>query len=239
MAGARIRTSGLTHLYGRNGHSVLAVDSVDLDIPSGQFVCVMGPSGSGKSTRLHLLAGLRSATRGEAWIGDTDVQRLSQDEVALFRRRRIGIVFQSFNLLESLTVRQNVALPRLMDGLSFPHVRDDVDSLFDRLGILGKADFSLGELSGGQIQRVAIARALVARPAVVLADEPTGNLDRGTGAEVLKLLREVCVEHGVTTVLVSHDPDSRRYADRVVQMIDGRVLPEGDQPASLLGEANS
>ncbi|MFQ5514078.1 MAG: ABC transporter ATP-binding protein [Myxococcota bacterium] len=218
-----MRTRALEHVYGKGHTRVHAVAGVSLEIPAGLFVCLMGPSGSGKSTLLHLLAGLRTPTSGEVWIGGTSVHSLSQDELARFRRANVGLVFQFFNLVPSLTVRQNIALPLLMDGLSLRHARERIDALVERLRITAPTTRDLAELSGGEMQRVAIARALISRPRVLLADEPTGNLDVRAGAEVLTLLRELCDERGVTVILMSHDPEARAYADRVSTLRDGRL----------------
>jgi putative ABC transport system ATP-binding protein len=231
--GVAVRTDNLRHVYAQGATRIEAVNHINLEVPPGQFLSVMGPSGSGKSTLLHLLGGLRTPTAGKVWIGETEIQALSQDEIARFRRRNVGLVFQFFNLLPSLTVRQNVALPLLMDGVSQRHARDRVDFLLEELQISDRVNHSLSDLSGGQAQRVAIARALIATPRVILADEPTGNLDGRTGAAVLSLIREITDEHGVTTILMTHDPESRAYADRVVLMRDGQLVSENGTPDSV------
>jgi putative ABC transport system ATP-binding protein len=212
---------------------VTAVDGIDLDVPRGQFLCVMGPSGSGKSTLLHLLAGLERPDAGRISIGDRELGSLSEDEAARFRRRRLGIVFQFFHLVPTLSVEENVALPMLLEGRRFSEVRERTVSLLESLGLAGRAQRAPSELSGGEMQRVAIARALLVDPLVVLADEPTGNLDSKAGEEILALLRRAPTARPVTTVLVSHDPRATAYADRVVLLRDGRI--EDDLPAGSFG----
>jgi len=212
--------------YRRGGAIVRALDGVDLTIPEGQFAAVMGPSGSGKSTLLHLLGGLERPTAGTVLIGDTDLHRLSGDESARFRRRHIGFVFQFFNLVPTLTAAENVALPLLLEGRRYAAVKDRVERLLETLRLLDRANHAPSELSGGEMQRVAIARALIVEPRVILADEPTGNLDSRTGAEILELLRHACDESGVTIVLVTHDLRAASYADRAVVLRDGCVDSE-------------
>ncbi len=221
--GPAIAADGLRVIYGSGSAAVRALDGVDLDVPSGQFVCVLGPSGSGKSTLLHVLAGLRRPTEGAVRIGETDVHSLTLDEAAVWRRRNVGLVHQFFNLLPTLSVVQNVATPLLLDGYRMRHLRDRVDTLLERLGILHRKTHPLDQLSGGELQRVAIARALVADPGLLLGDEPTGNLDSRTGNEVLALFRELASERGTTTLLMTHDLSATSYADRVITLRDGRI----------------
>ncbi len=204
-----------------------------MDIARGAFTAVMGPSGSGKSTLLHCLAGLDTVTSGSVWLGETELTSLSDQELTLLRRRRIGFVFQAFNLLPMLTAEQNVLLPLDLAGRrstradgSDPRTDGTLAHLSETLGIADRMTHRPGELSGGQQQRVAIARALVTRPDVVVADEPTGNLDSHAGAEVLALLRERVTEFGETVVMVTHDPVAASYADRVLLMADGVVAGE-------------
>jgi len=226
-----------THLekhYRRGDVHVRALDGVDLAVADGEFVSVMGPSGSGKSTLLHLLGGLERPTAGSVRIGDVDPHALPEDAAARFRRRTIGFVFQFFNLIPTLTAAENVALPLLLEGRRFGAVRDRVEPLLALFGLEARARHAPAELSGGEMQRIAVARALIVDPRVLLADEPTGNLDSRTGAEILALLRRVCDERGVTVVLVTHDLRAASCADRVVILRDGRV--ESDSPAQRLAK---
>jgi len=216
--------------YQRGRAVVRALDGVDLVIAEGEFVAVMGPSGSGKSTLLHLLGGLDRPSAGTVLVGDVDLYRLSADDCARFRRRHIGFVFQFFNLIPTLTAAENVALPLLLEGKRYADVCDRVDPLLETLRLRDRADHAPSELSGGEMQRVAIARALVVAPRLILADEPTGNLDSNTGAEILALLRRACDERGVSIVLVTHDLRAASHADRAVILRDGRV--DSDAPAS-------
>jgi putative ABC transport system ATP-binding protein len=227
--GPAIAVDGLRVTYGLGEAVVRALDGIDLCIPGGQFVCVLGPSGSGKSTLLHALAGLRRPTEGSVRVGETDVHSLTLDQAAVWRRRNVGLVHQFFNLLPTLSVVQNVATPLLLDGYRLRHLRDRVDALLDRLGILHRKGHALDQLSGGELQRVAIARALVAEPGLLLGDEPTGNLDSRTGGEVLALFREVASERGTTTLLMTHDLNATSYADRVIRLRDG-LIEEDSRP---------
>ncbi|HEY6797989.1 MAG TPA: ABC transporter ATP-binding protein [Kineosporiaceae bacterium] len=218
----------LVKVYGSGGTAVRALDGVDVDFERGSFTAIMGPSGSGKSTLLHCLAGLDTATSGRVFLGPTDLTQLSDTELTLLRRLRVGFVFQAFNLLPALTAEQNIALP-----LELAQGRVDRARVRDLAGLLGVADrlsHRPAELSGGQQQRVAIARALLSAPDVVVADEPTGNLDSRTGAEVLGLLRTSVRELGQSVLMVTHDPNAAAYADRVVLLADGRVVDEVDRP---------
>jgi putative ABC transport system ATP-binding protein len=219
-----IRSAGLHKVYGRGEAAVTALREVDVSFCQGEFTAIMGPSGSGKSTLMHCLAGLDTASAGQVWLGDTELTSLNDAQLTTLWRDRIGFVFQSFNLLPVLDARANVLLPLNLAGR-----KPDPAWFADVIGRLGLAD-RLGhrpaELSGGQQQRVAIARALLPRPDVVFADEPTGNLDSRTGAEVLSLLRSSARETGQTVVMVTHDPAAACYADRVVLLADGRLAGE-------------
>jgi ABC-type lipoprotein export system ATPase subunit len=212
---------------------VQALNGVSVSVPAGQFLCVMGPSGSGKSTLLHLLAGLERPSSGGVWIGDTEVHKLSQNEAARFRRRNVGLIFQFFNLIPSLSVEENVALSLLLEGKRLAQVQARIEPVLSALEIGHRRHHAPCHLSGGEMQRVAIARALVTDPALLLADEPTGNLDRKAGEQVLSLLRRSCDERGVTTILVTHDLQAASYAERVLVLRDGRI--EDDVPADRLG----
>ena len=219
-----VRAAGLTKVYGRGEAAVRALDDVDVAFRAGEFTAIMGPSGSGKSTLMHCLAGLDAITGGEVWLGETALGGLGDDALTLLRRERVGFVFQSFNLLPMLTARQNIALPAELAGAAVDQAR--LDQLVHVLGLGQRLDHRPSQLSGGQQQRVAIARALVTRPEVVFADEPTGNLDSRSGAQVLDLLRRSVRELGHTVVMVTHDPAAASYADRVVLLADGRLAGE-------------
>ncbi|WP_100423742.1 ABC transporter ATP-binding protein [Sediminihabitans luteus] len=223
-----VRGRALTKLYGRGEATVRALDGVDVDFAAGHLTAIMGPSGSGKSTLMHLLAGLDAATSGQAFIGATDVTALGDTELTRLRRERVGFVFQSFNLLPMFTAEQNIVLPVDLAGGTVD--REWFDTLVGTLGLAQRLTHRPSELSGGQQQRVAIARALITKPDVVFADEPTGNLDSRSGAEVLSFLRRSVRELGRTIVMVTHDPTAAAYADRVVLIADGRIAGEIQDP---------
>ena len=216
------RTIALQKTYGHGDAAVHALRDVSVDIPVGKFTAIMGPSGSGKSTLMHCLAGLDTATAGTVLIGDTDLSRSNDSQRTRLRRRELGFVFQSFNLLPVLTARANILLPLTLDRRS----PDELwfDELVAVLGIGDRLDHKPGELSGGQQQLVAIARALLGRPRLILADEPTGNLDSRSGAQVLSLLQSSSRRIGQTIVMVTHDPVAASYCDQVLVMADGRMV---------------
>ncbi|WP_028564704.1 ABC transporter ATP-binding protein [Salinispora tropica] len=228
--GVTVTAQALRKEYGSGQSRVVALDSVDLDLAAGRFTAIMGPSGSGKSTLLHCLAGLDRPTAGAVRIGDADLARLDDRRLTLLRRDRVGFVFQKFNLLPTLTAEENIVLPQAIAGR-----RPDPDWLQQVVTAVGLTD-RLGhrpaELSGGQQQRVAVARALVTRPWVIFADEPTGNLDSRSGAEVLRLLRNAVDTLGQTVVMVTHDPVAAAHADRVVFLADGRLADELRTPTA-------
>src|SRR5690606_18210683 len=211
----------LSKVYGSGAAAVTALDRVDITFEAGRFHAIMGPSGSGKSTLLHCLAGLDRPSSGSVWIGDTEITRLDDRRLTRLRRDRIGFVFQRYPLLPTLTAEQNLTLPLTLAGR-----RVDTEWLAQVVAVVGIGDrlrHRPSELSGGQQQRVALARALITRPEVIFADEPTGNLDSRTGAEVLRLLREAVDRFQQTVVMVTHDPAAASRADRVVFLADGRV----------------
>ncbi|MGY1814380.1 ABC transporter ATP-binding protein [Blastococcus sp. SYSU D00820] len=229
-SGAAVRATGLTKTYGRGETAVHALAGVDVAFDRGAFTAIMGPSGSGKSTLMHCLAGLDAPTGGRVHLGDTELTSLRDDQLTRLRRERIGFVFQSFNLLPVLDARENIVLPMQLAGR-----RPDpawFDAVIARLGLRERLRHRPSELSGGQQQRVAVARALLPRPDVVFADEPTGNLDSRSGAEVLDLLRSSVRETGQTVVMVTHDPTAAAYADRVLLLADGRVAGEIAEPTA-------
>ena len=239
---AAVAARALTRRYGDGESAVDALRGVSLEVPAGQFTAVMGPSGSGKSTLMHLLAGLDRPTAGTVHVGGQDISVMSDRQLTKLRRRHIGFVFQSFNLLPTLTAEENICLP-----LAIARVKPaaaDLDSLIERIGLSERRDHRPSELSGGQQQRVAIARALIARPTVLFADEPTGNLDSAAGADVLALLRDAVAIDGQTTVMVTHDPRAAAAADRVLFLADGRIVgdlaePIEDQVIDAMHEAST
>lgn len=216
---------GLAKTYIGDGIEVLALRGIDLDVVQGEFVAVMGPSGCGKSTLLHLLGGLDRPTAGSLMLGSARVEALSEAAWAVLRRREVGFVFQFFNLVQTLTVAENIELPALLVGTPRDEARRRCDELLGRLGVSVRADALPSQLSGGQQQRVALARALVNHPRVLLADEPTGNLDSENAREVVALLRELRDE-GQTVILTTHDARVAAAADRVLQMRDGLLVDE-------------
>ncbi|OKL53783.1 hypothetical protein BSZ39_07610 [Bowdeniella nasicola] len=227
-----IRTRGLTKIYGSGEAAVTAVSDVSIDIAAGQFTSVMGPSGSGKSTFLHCVAGLDSITSGTVEIAGEDISAMSDSQLSRFRRDRIGFMFQAFNLLPTMTARQNIVLPTKM-------ARSQVDDkwferLIATLGLSDRLEHRPYELSGGQQQRVAVARALLTRPAVLIADEPTGNLDSSSSAEVLQLLRNAVDELGQAVLMVTHDPDAAGVGDRILSMADGHIVSD-EHPSAHQG----
>jgi putative ABC transport system ATP-binding protein len=222
---ALIEARGLTRVYGKGPGSVVALETVDLSIETGAFVAVMGPSGCGKSTLLNLLAGLDRPSSGEVWLDGERIDRMSEAELARMRRRKVGFVFQSFNLIPTLSAGENVELPLRLAGCRRRQARKSADGLLGQLGVGDKRDTAPALLSGGEQQRVALARALANEPAVVLADEPTGNLDSIAAREVLSLLR-AARERGQTLLVVTHDARVAAAADRVVSLRDGRVTDD-------------
>ncbi|WP_098470054.1 ABC transporter ATP-binding protein [Serinibacter salmoneus] len=226
-----VTASDLRKTYGRGETAVHALDGVSLALHRGHFTAIMGASGSGKSTLLHLLAGLDSATSGTVHLGGTDLTALDDDALTVLRRERVGFVFQAFNLLPMLTAEQNITLPLELAGarMNAEH-RAWLDRLVATLGLRDRLTHRPSELSGGQQQRVAIARALLTQPDVVFADEPTGNLDSRSGAEVLSFLRTCVRELGQTVVMVTHDAQAASYADRVVLVADGRIAGDLSDP---------
>ena len=223
------RVEDLTKVYGTGETSVRALDGVTLDLHAGEFTAIMGRSGSGKSTLMHCAAGLDSVTSGRVLLGDVDLTGLSERRLTELRRDRIGFVFQAFNLVPTLTAEENITLPLAIAGRRPEPAW--FDEVVDTVGLRDRLGHRPGELSGGQQQRVACARALVGRPDVVFADEPTGNLDSTSGAEVLGFLRRAVDEHDQTVVMVTHDPGAASWTDRVVFLADGRVVGELRDPS--------
>jgi len=224
------RAASLTKIYGEGEAQVVALDQVDIAIEQGRFTAIMGPSGSGKSTLMHCLAGLDSVSGGQVWIGETDLTTLKDKALTALRRDKVGFVFQSFNLIPTLTAQENITLP--MDIAGSKPDQQWVDLIIDTVGLRSRLDHKPSELSGGQQQRVACARALASRPEIIFADEPTGNLDSRSGAEVLGFLRRSVDEFGQTIVMVTHDPNAASYAQRVVFLADGRIVDEMADPTA-------
>lgn len=221
-------TRGAKRVYGSGDTEVTALDNVDVDFAAGAFTAIMGPSGSGKSTLMHCMAGLDRLDSGSAFIGDTDMAAASEQELTLLRRDRLGFIFQSFNLIPTLTAIENITLP--MDLAGRKPDQTWVDSVVSTVGLSDRLKHRPSELSGGQQQRVAVARALASRPDIIFADEPTGNLDSTTSDEILAFMRHAVRELGQTIVMVTHDPVAAGYADRVVFLADGRITDELLQP---------
>jgi len=232
------RVAHLSKSYGTAGTKVTALDDVSIGIRKGEFTAIMGPSGSGKSTLMHIMAGLDTATSGQVWIGNTEISGLADTELTMIRRRRVGFVFQSFNLVPTLDIEGNILLPFELDGRKpDAEQRAWIDELVGSLGLTDRLRHRPHELSGGQQQRVAIARALGSRPELVFADEPTGNLDSRTGREVLSLLATASSSYGQSIAMVTHDPIAASFADRIVFLADGKVVE--DRGRSTASEISS
>jgi putative ABC transport system ATP-binding protein len=221
-----IQTENLTKIYGSGETAVIALDHVGIQVKKGEFVAVMGPSGCGKSTLLHLLGGLDRSSEGEVVIDGTSLADMKDDDLTKLRRKRIGFVFQFYNLIPVLTAVENAALPVTLDGVKPAEAKKSAAEWLTRLGLGDRLASRPDQLSGGQQQRVAVARALVSEPALILADEPTGNLDTRSGDEIAGLLRQVTKEYGRTVIMVTHDPRIAAYADRIIFLKDGKVIDE-------------
>jgi len=223
---AVLRTENLTKIYRMGEVEVIALKEVNFAVQRGEFVAIMGASGSGKSTLLHLLGGLDTPTHGEVYFDGQALSRLNDDQVTLLRRQKIGFIFQFYNLLPTLNAIENVALPLMIDGQQASQYQAKVQELLHLVKLQDRENHRPDQLSGGQQQRVAIARAFVNQPQVVLADEPTGNLDSRSGKAILELLQRVCKELCTTIVMVTHDPKAASYADRVIFLKDGEIVTE-------------
>jgi putative ABC transport system ATP-binding protein len=221
-----LETQNLTKQYRMGEVMVTALDQVDFAVRRGEFVAIMGPSGSGKSTLLHLLGGLDTSTTGEVLLAGQPLSKLSDEQITKMRRQKVGFIFQFYNLLPTLSAAENVALPLLIDGQPARPHRERIQELLALVGLADRAGHRPDQLSGGQQQRAAIARAFVHAPEIVLADEPTGNLDSRAGTAILELLRRSCRELQATIVMVTHDPRAASYADRVVFLKDGRIVEQ-------------
>lgn len=228
MTDTAARAVDLFKQYGGDDTTVIALDHVSIEFGKNQFTAIMGPSGSGKSTLMHTMAGLDSATSGSAYIGDTDMSRLNDKEITALRRDRLGFIFQSFNLVPTLTAAENITLPSDIAGKDID--KQWFEEVTYRLGLAERLEHRPAELSGGQQQRVACARALVSRPEIIFGDEPTGNLDSNSSAEVLDILRTAVDQDNQTVVIVTHDAKAASYADRVVFLADGKLVNELQDP---------
>lgn len=221
-----VSTESLTKVYGRADQPIYALNEVSLSVEEGEFLAVMGPSGSGKSTLLYLIGGLDQPTNGRIWLRDAEITALNDDALSRLRRESLGFVFQFFNLVPVLTARENVAMPLILDGVSRPEALSRADEVLARVGLRDRGSHRPAELSGGQQQRAALARALIAQPAVILADEPTGNLDSRSSDEVVQMLRQTVDDWNQTMILVTHDPRVAAHADRIVFLKDGRIIDD-------------
>ncbi|MCG7234959.1 ABC transporter ATP-binding protein [Corynebacterium sp. KPL2830] len=228
MTDAAARAVDLFKQYGSDDTAVIALDHVSIEFGQNQFTAIMGPSGSGKSTLMHTMAGLDSATSGSAFIGDTDMSHLNDKDITALRRDRLGFIFQSFNLVPTLTAAENITLPTDIAGKDVD--KQWFEEVTRRLGLAERLEHRPAELSGGQQQRVACARALVSRPEIIFGDEPTGNLDSNSSAEVLDILRTAVDQDDQTVVIVTHDAKAASYADRVVFLADGKLVNELQDP---------
>ena len=224
------RAVNATKVYGRGDTEVRALDGVTVDFATSRFTAIMGPSGSGKSTLMHTLAGLDTLTDGSVWIGNTDLGKLREKKLTQLRRDQVGFIFQGFNLIPTLSAIENITLPMRLAGRK-PN-QAWVDNVVDTVGLRARLGHRPSELSGGQQQRVAVARALASQPQIIFADEPTGNLDSRTGAEILSFMRQAVREFGQTIVMVTHDPVAASYADRAVFLADGKIVDELNDPTS-------
>ncbi|MBU3155783.1 ABC transporter ATP-binding protein [Clostridium estertheticum] len=219
-----LRTENLTKTYGIGETKVTALDNLNLRISKGQFVAIIGSSGSGKSTLLHMLGGVDNPTKGKIYIDDIDISSMNETELAIFRRRKVGIIYQFYNLIPTLNVEKNILLPMLLDGKK--PKKEEFDKIIKMLGLNERLEHLPNQLSGGQQQRVAIARALIYRPSIILADEPTGNLDRANTEAILEMLRVSNKEYNQTMILITHDEKIALSADRVITIEDGRIVSD-------------
>lgn len=218
-----IKVSNLSKVYRRGKLEVLALDNINLGIEAGQFVSIMGPSGSGKSTLLHLLGGLDVPSSGEVLFEGENLAKMSDNQLSAFRRAKLGFVFQFFNLMPTLTAEENVALPLLLMKKNRNVVQEEVNKVFEIVGLSHRKGHMPDELSGGEMQRVSIARALINKPRLLLADEPTGSLDSKSGEEILSILREATDSLNMSVIMVTHDPKAAAYGDRIITLKDGRL----------------
>ena len=216
-----LRVSGLTKIYGSGDNEVRALNNVSFSVEKGEFLAIIGPSGSGKSTLLHILGGVDRPTSGHVWLNGVDVYAQNDEQLAIFRRRQVGLIYQFYNLIPVLTVEENITLPVLMDGRKVNRAR--LTELIETLHLTGRERHLPNQLSGGQQQRVSIGRALMCAPAVVLADEPTGNLDSANSHEIVSLLKQSHTKYNQTLIVITHDESIALQADRIIAIEDGRI----------------
>ena len=219
-----LRVENLTKIYGKDSTKVTALDNVSFSVEKGEFAAIVGASGSGKSTLLHLIGGVDRPTSGKVYIGDRDIYDLDDDSLAIFRRRQIGLIYQFYNLIPILNVEENITLPLALDGRVVD--QNELDKLIDLLGLSDRKEHLPNELSGGQQQRTSIGRALITRPSIILADEPTGNLDSGSSSEVVSLLKKSNKEYKQTIVMITHNMEIAKCADRIIELEDGKIIRE-------------
>lgn len=219
-----LRVENLTKVYGSGNNKVVALDNVSFSVEKGEFVSIVGASGSGKSTLLHLLGGVDKPTSGKVFINDTDIFKMNDDELAIFRRRQVGLIYQFYNLIPILNVRENITLPLELDNKRVSD--EEVDNLIKMLGLDKRSKHLPNELSGGEQQRTSIGRALISRPAIVLADEPTGNLDTKASEEIVSLLKKSNKEMKQTIIMITHNLELAKVADKIIEIADGRIVGE-------------
>lgn len=220
-----LKVENLTKIYGKDSTKVTALDNVSFSVEKGEFVAIVGASGSGKSTLLHLIGGVDRPTSGKVYIGGKDIYSFDDDKLAIFRRRQIGLIYQFYNLIPILNVEENITLPLDLDNKKVD--KKDLNDLISLLGLEKRKRHLPNELSGGQQQRTSIGRALITRPAIILADEPTGNLDSKSSDEIVKLLKKSNREYKQTIIMITHNMEIARYADRIIQIEDGKIIKEG------------
>ncbi|MBR3133195.1 MAG: ABC transporter ATP-binding protein [Clostridia bacterium] len=218
-----IKTKSISKVFGDKKHETRVLEDISLDIEKGEFVSLMGASGSGKSTLLYLIGGLDKPTSGEVYINDQDINKLKDKKMSELRRKNIGFVFQFYNLVQNLSVEDNIMLPVIMDGRKEKDYKDRLDKILKIIGLEGKRKSLPSELSGGQQQRVSIARAIILGPSIILADEPIGNLDSKSGKEVMDLFKQINKEEGITILQVTHSEEAAEYGDRIIRLKDGRL----------------
>ena len=230
-----VRCENITKTYGEGDTQIKALDNVSFSVEKGEFVAIVGPSGSGKSTLLHILGGVDRPSSGKVYIDGTEISSMKEDKLAIFRRRQIGLIYQFYNLMPVLNVDENIALPHLLDGRALD--RERLDQIVDHLGLSDRRTNLPNQLSGGQQQRVSIGRALYSHPAIVLADEPTGNLDRKNGEEIIRLLKESNRNQKQTLLLITHDESIALQADRMIRIEDGRIIQ--DERIRFMGDSTT
>ena len=219
-----VKVSNLSKVFGEKGNLNKVLDDITFEIEKGEFVSLMGESGSGKSTLLYLIGGLDKPTNGEVFINEKDINKLKEKQIAKLRRKDIGFVFQFYNLVQNLTVEENIMLPVIMDGKKEKDYKERLDKILKIIGLEAKRHSLPNQLSGGQQQRVSIARAIILSPSIILADEPIGNLDSKSGEEVMKLFKTINKEEGITILQVTHSEEAAKYGNRIIKLKDGKII---------------